>query len=1176
MFNNFVVLRLLFLLLVVAVPCKVIAQIPTYKMPSNIDTTVYDCKGIFTDSDAGPNTNYLAQAQDTFRICTGGTITLSFTSFQLEFGSDTLFFYNGNTISSGTLIGAFTGNTMPTGIVANDCLTILFKSDFFLQDIGWSAQWTSTVVPPVPPTISINPVPSCNTTTVDVALSKNIHCDSAYAAAFEVTGPIATTVSNATALACVGDSTTAVRLTLNTSLDESCTYNVNFTINMLDRCDSLWTFIESNSFVINDCPLTVSITPTPNDTICVGACAQLTAELNSCLSYNYYWSHGLPNTATHNVCPASTTTYTLGVQSTLGGPTYTTSIQIVVENPVITPPASNPVCQSVASFNLVANPPGGIWTGQGVTDTVLGFFDPDTAGAGAHTLRYTVNGCSSTFVMNVTEMDAGFDEAACTGSPAFQLTGNTPAGGTWSGYAGLTAGGIFDPTSLGTYTVTYTHGNGCSDQKQVFVAPLAISPLTDTVCESVPSYTLTASPPGGRWQPVAGITDTLNGVIDPEDAGPGYHAFIYVLNGCSDTAHTFIKEIDGGSNIVKCPAQTTFTITQAAPSGGLWTSAGTNNAGASGLLTAQGAYNPNIQGILNFTDTLIYTASNGCTDSVNLYTRLTNINDDSLFYCTSDAAFELTYGSTKRSPGGGDWSGTGVSVNSGDYYYNPATAGVGVHTLTYLANTCSDTVRMVVHPSSLAYDDTTVCTSHPAFVLDPIGVNALWQGQGITNSQTGLFDPSVSGVGTFPIVYSTDGGCSDTINVTVYQFQAATISGIDTLYCYNNQNHTIGLSPAGGTLSGTGFVGTTFNPSVAGEGTYTMRYEFGSGPCYTVDSITVVVYPAIQTTVTITNNPICQNFGSTINVATEGGNPTTGVSLNWSNNLFPTNTNVVSPLVSTTYTITAYDGCSESVVDTARIIIHPKFDVTFTTSSIACDGVPGTATANVTGSNPYLYSWSANASGTGNTISGLSGASYNVTVTDSVTGCSKDTSVTIPGHGLINALFSVNPDLPCIPLAQNNVTFIDLSLGATQGYWELSDGTRIPYVNGTNPSSVISTPGNYSMLLHVENDGNCVSEASISLCIQEDINIFVPDIFSPNNDGENDVFYVRATGTRKLLFRVYDRWGRMVFETTDPTIGWDGFIKGKKAVAGVYVWTLDATMFDDTEVIKKGNVSLVR
>ena len=173
-------------------------------------------------------------------------------------------------------------------------------------------------------------------------------------------------------------------------------------------------------------------------------------------------------------------------------------------------------------------------------------------------------------------------------------------------------------------------------------------------------------------------------------------------------------------------------------------------------------------------------------------------------------------------------------------------------------------------------------------------------------------------------------------------------------------------------------------------------------------------------------------------------------------------------------------------------------------------------------------------------------------------------------------MFSVNPDLPCIPLAQNNVTFIDLSLGATQGYWELSDGTRIPYVNGTNPSSVISTPGNYSMLLHVENDGNCVSEASISLCIQEDINIFVPDIFSPNNDGENDVFYVRATGTRKLLFRVYDRWGRMVFETTDPTIGWDGFIKGKKAVAGVYVWTLDATMFDDTEVIKKGNVSLVR
>lgn len=1156
------------------------AQLPVYKMLTHRDTTVTECKGEFYDSDEGPGQNYLAQARDTFRICTGGTISMSFLSFQLENGLDTLSFYNGNTISAGTLIGKFTGSNTPTGIVATGCLTIVFKSSFVLQDQGWFARWTSTVVPPVPPNISISPTPNCNTTTVDIVLSKKIQCDSAYASAFQLTGPITPIVTGASAISCIGDSTTNVRLQLSIPLTQNCNYSVAFTINMPDNCDSIWTFTVNNSFTITNCAITVNINATPNDTICAGTCTQLQSVINSCLSYNYYWSHGLSNTTTHSVCPASTTTYTLGVQSTSGGPMYTSSITIVTINPQITPLATNPVCQSDAPFNLTAVPSGGIWTGQGITDTIQGTFDPDTAMQGTHVINYNLNGlCSSTYTINVTPMDAGLDEAACPGSPAFSLSGFTPAGGTWSGYAGLTAGGVFNPTTLGTYTVNYTHPNGCSDLKQVFVQPLVISNATDTICESAETYTMTVSPPGGRWVAAAGIIDTINGVIDPSAAGGGMHNYYYKLNGCMDTAHIYVKPIFAGWDFVRCPVQPTFTITQATPTGGIWTAGGTSNGGASALISPAGLYNPGIQpGVTDFTDTLIYTAPNGCTDSVLSYISTTNIIEDTLFFCSDDNRIRLEWGTTRNYPWGGVWTGPGVSKVGNDYYFNPVTAGVGIHTLTYNANTCADQIKMVVYPAKLSYNDTTICTIHPAFILDPIGLNATWQGQGIVNGATGLFDPAASGLGTFPITYSTPSGCRDTIYVTVYLFRAAAIGGLNTKYCYTNFNYPISLAPAGGTLTGTGIIGgNAFNPATAGAGQHTLIYSFGSGPCFTIDSITIDVSPAITTTVTVTNSPICRGDGATITIVSAGGDPTvTSHTQTWSHRLFSTNVHVVSPSNTTTYTITTSDGCSDNAVDTARIIVNPDFTINFTTSPIDCNGTDGTADITVTGPSTYSYVWSTSPVETTNAINGISGSSYFVTVTDIATGCFHDSTVTIPGYGIINSLFSVNPSLPCIPFTQGVVTFIDLSLGATHGYWQLSNDSIIPYTFGVNPQVPFTQSGDYTMLLHVENIGNCVSEMSIDLCIQAPVTIFVPDIFSPNGDGINDVCYVRGKGISKLSFIVYDRWGEKVFETSNPDIGWNGTFKSKDAETGVYVYYLNATMFDDSKIEQKGDISLVR
>ena len=86
--------------------------------------------------------------------------------------------------------------------------------------------------------------------------------------------------------------------------------------------------------------------------------------------------------------------------------------------------------------------------------------------------------------------------------------------------------------------------------------------------------------------------------------------------------------------------------------------------------------------------------------------------------------------------------------------------------------------------------------------------------------------------------------------------------------------------------------------------------------------------------------------------------------------------------------------------------------------------------------------------------------------------------------------------------------------------------------------------------------------------------LFVPSAFSPNGDGKNDVLYARGY-IDDMLFVVYDRLGRKVFESTDKTIGWDGLIKGKKALEGVYSWYLQAEVNGKSKRLK-GDVTLVR
>jgi gliding motility-associated-like protein len=86
----------------------------------------------------------------------------------------------------------------------------------------------------------------------------------------------------------------------------------------------------------------------------------------------------------------------------------------------------------------------------------------------------------------------------------------------------------------------------------------------------------------------------------------------------------------------------------------------------------------------------------------------------------------------------------------------------------------------------------------------------------------------------------------------------------------------------------------------------------------------------------------------------------------------------------------------------------------------------------------------------------------------------------------------------------------------------------------------------------------------------------VPSAFTPNNDGINDRLFVRGFGIRRMKWKIYNRWGEMVFETSDRTHGWDGSYKGSLQPNEVYHYILDVEYSDLSKYQKKGDITLLR
>ena len=113
--------------------------------------------------------------------------------------------------------------------------------------------------------------------------------------------------------------------------------------------------------------------------------------------------------------------------------------------------------------------------------------------------------------------------------------------------------------------------------------------------------------------------------------------------------------------------------------------------------------------------------------------------------------------------------------------------------------------------------------------------------------------------------------------------------------------------------------------------------------------------------------------------------------------------------------------------------------------------------------------------------------------------------------------------------------------------------------------------------IRLETSVGCVTVDTLLVKVAKESAIFVPTAFTPNNDGLNDVLHPVLMGIRELrFFRVYNRWGQLLFETRKPNTGWDGKISGKMQASDVVVWVAEGVGSDNRIYIRKGTSVLMR
>jgi gliding motility-associated-like protein len=828
----------------------------------------------------------------------------------------------------------------------------------------------------------------------------------------------------------------------------------------------------------------------------------------------------------------------------------------------------------------------------------------DTSNCPPVTATVTVTAFANPITAN-----AGPDQNVCSNSPTVQLNGTVTGanGGIWSGGSGIfspnntTLNATYTPTPAeianGTVTLQLTTtGNGtCPADSDVMVIHIhtfsgtAAMTHTDVTCNGLNNGTITVSMSGGS--PPYTFSWNMNPAQTSATAtglAPGtYTVTITDAFGCTGTASAAVTQpqplsLNTAGFSTSCNGSCNGQAV-CIPSGGNgnysynWMPG--NASGASYANLCPGTYTVTV------TDQLGCTASD--TAIVNQPTVI-NISTSSV-----PAHCQHPDGSASANASGGvpPYTYTWTPGNQ----FGPNVTGLlpGNYTVTVTDfNGCTKNAPVIVGDlpgvvASITSVTNVSCanTCNGAASGNASGGNGpyayFWNSSPpqTTINATGLCAGSYS-------FYVVDGnGCSSNASTNITQPLPVTITGTSApvTICIG-QGTTLSATATGGTGNYT-YSWSPAGPNVSPTttATYTVIAIDANGCTSTGQTITVTVHPPISlnatgSTVTCSGSPV------QLNANANGGN---GGPYNYV--WMPGNLNgtsvTVSPTVTTTYTVTASDGCSPNVSMTVPVNVEQLPVVAFTANNTSgCTGACVQFTC--TTPNAAAWSWNFGDGGTSNMQNPLYCYSHpgsyavSLTVTGS-NGCSasQTNNNMIVIHANPTADFAMGPQPTTI--LEPRICFHDLSSpDVTQWYWNFDDPNDLLTSSNQNPCHEYSDTGKYCASLIVHNQYGCWSTVTYCLVIQPYFSIYVPNAFTPNDDGLNDMFYPKGNNISPDDYHlwIYDRWGSKIFESENLNKGWDGRANGGDEIVqlGVYVWKIHVKDFEGKSHELIGSVSVIK
>lgn len=581
-----------------------------------------------------------------------------------------------------------------------------------------------------------------------------------------------------------------------------------------------------------------------------------------------------------------------------------------------------------------------------------------------------------------------------------------------------------------------------------------------------------------------------------------------------------------------------------------------------------------------YTVTLIATNGNGSDTTTQVITVIANpvvsVNASATTICVGQSTTLNASGATSYNWMPGNLTGPSVNVTPGV---------TTTYTVTGTGNgNCTDTAQITivvqvctVPVAAFTASTTTTCVGSPVnFTDNSTGGPTSWSWTfpgAIPPTSTSQNPTGVTWTapGTYTvtlIVSNTNGSDTTTQVITVNAGPTVTASTLNPAVC-NGASATLNASGAVTYLWQPG--NQTGNPIVVNPSattTYTVVGTDASG-CIDTGQVTVVVYPLPNVTATSLNAQIC--VGQSASLTAGGASVYT-----WQPGGLVGANQVVTPAVTTTYTVNGTDANGCSATATATVIVQicslPVAVATVSDNTI-CEGTcvdfNDVSTGNVTAWN-WVFQGGSPATSTQqnptNICYSTAGTYSVVLIVTNIAG--NDTTVLTIDVGAPAAIDAG----AFTQIAIGNSTTLTATGGSGSYSW--SPGTGLSCTSCASPTASPTVTTTYTVTM--TDSYGCQSSDTVTVEVIEAYNLFVPSAFSPNNDGVNDVLFVRGAGIKELQFFVFSRIGEKVFETTDKNMGWDGTFRDLPMNTGVFTYYVKATFYNNTSEVKKGDITLVR